>query len=154
MRDLINFYSVHLEQWSRQSHLLHQSKHYRVSGNEVALYLEISTERAINTLYESYLNHLEASVLHDVPDHGHDLGRELPLLQLERRADDGGVGLPVGTEHMVRRNIGKYWLSEINKTKFELVKWRNILNFNLHLFSLLNLQILSLLVIYFILQIT
>ena len=95
--------------------------------NAFSWYLQVvKSNFLINTLYESYLDHLEARVLHDVPDHGHDLGRELPLLQLERRADDGGVGLPVWTEHMVRRNIGKYWLSEINRTKFDLVKWRNI----------------------------
>ena len=53
------------------------------------------------------LFHFEAGVLHHVPHHGHDLGRELPLLLSEGGAGRTGVLQPVGKEHVVGRHMGK-----------------------------------------------
>ena len=57
--------------------------------------------------YFYYLLDPEAGVLHHVPDHGHDLGRELPLLLSEGGAGRTGVLQPVGKEHVVGRHMGK-----------------------------------------------
>ena len=60
-----------------------------------------------NLLEDSDLFNFEAGVLDDVPHHGHDLGRELPLLLLQGGAGGLGVRLPVGNEDMVGRNVGE-----------------------------------------------
>lgn len=58
-------------------------------------------------LVHYYLLDPEAGVLDHVPDHGHDLGRELPLLLGEGGAGRAGVLPPVGQEHVVRRHVRK-----------------------------------------------
>ena len=55
-----------------------------------------------------YLLNFEASMSDYISDHRHDLSWKLPLLSLEGGAGGCGVGLPVGQEHMVGWNIGKY----------------------------------------------
>lgn len=57
--------------------------------------------------FSHYLLDPEAGVLHHVPDHGHDLGRELPLLLSEGGAGRAGVLQPVGQEHVVGRHMRK-----------------------------------------------
>ena len=70
-----------------------------------------------------YLLDPEAGVLDHVSDHGHDLGRKLPLLLGEGGAGRAGVLPPVGQEHVVRRHVRKQRQPGVHEYKVGSLEW-------------------------------